>query len=83
VPVPLKSGHQRDARGLHHRRAPLAFREARRFFLVGVHATKLFTVGVEDGYQKMVMLAAAVLAKTIGFGLLRGYLLGHWDHSIL
>ena len=82
MPVLLGSGDQRDARGLDHRRAALAFGETRGLFLVRVHASKLFAVRVINGDQKMVVLAAAILAKTISLGLLGGYLLGHFTHSL-
>ena len=57
------SGNLRNPRGLYHRRAALALREARRLILVRVHAPELFPVGIVNTDEEMVMFAAAILAK--------------------
>ena len=57
------SGDLRNARGLHHRRAPLALREARGFVLVRIDAAELLAVGIIDTHEKVVVFAPAVGAK--------------------
>src|SRR5215471_14920152 len=58
-----RSGNLRDASGFHHRRASLALREARGFFLVGVHTAECFAVRIVHGNEEVVMAATAILAE--------------------
>ena len=60
-----ESGDLGNAGGFYHRGPALALGEARRFVFVGVHAAKLFAVGVVDTHQPMVMFAAAVPGEGI------------------
>ena len=53
-------GNLSDASGLHDGRGALALGKARGFFLVGIDAAKTFAIGVENGYEPMMMLSAAV-----------------------
>ena len=75
----LRSRHLGYARGLHYRRALLAIGKACGFFFVGVHAAKLFAVGVKYGNQPVVVLAAAIPIEgaLLGFGVGLGGALGH------
>ena len=58
-----RSGDLGNARGLHHRRAPLALRETRGFILVRVHPPELFSVSIENTDEEMVMSAAPIFAE--------------------
>src|ERR1700752_3654448 len=56
----------RDACGFDDRRTPLALREPRRLFLVGINAAKRLAIRLIDGHKEMVVTPAAILAE---FGL--------------
>ena len=64
---------------LHHRRALLAVGKAGGFVLVGIHTTELFAVGIINGDQPVMMLAAAVFIKggLFVFRTALGWSLGH------
>jgi len=69
----------RNARGLYYRRALLAIGEARGLIFIRVHPAKFFAVGVKDGDQPVMMLAAAVFIKggLFVFRAALGWSLGH------
>ena len=78
------SGNLGDSCRLYDWRTPLAFREPRRFILIGVDASELFAVSVEHADQKMVMLAAAIFAER-GLALYPGlgyFSFSHFGHLI-
>src|SRR4029077_5208601 len=61
--APGASGNHINAGGLDHRRALLTRGEAICFVFIGVDAAKLFTVGVINGDEKMMMFAPFVLVE--------------------
>jgi hypothetical protein len=60
---PEESGDLGNPGGLYHRRAALALRETRGFILVGVNAAELFSIGIIDTDEVVVMFAAAIFAE--------------------
>ena len=61
----MGSGNLCNAGGFYHRGPALALGEARGFVFVGVHSPKLFTVGVINADQPMMMFAPAVPGEGI------------------
>ena len=59
----MSSGNLADAGRFHDRRPALPVGKTDRFFAIGVHASEFLAVGVVDGDQPMVVLAAPILAK--------------------
>src|SRR6266850_3819006 len=53
----------RHAHRFHHRRTALPVGKACGFFLVGIHAPKLFAVSIRYRHQKMMMTSALVFVK--------------------
>lgn len=58
--LPSRLGNLSDAGRFDDRRSALALGKARGFLLVGIDAAETFAIGVEDGYEPVMMLSATI-----------------------